>query len=371
MPTASHPVIAPVDVDDPIWAVEVGDPTGPGGVAWPGVVRSVLVLLAAGGLTWWLVPTMASTTWAGIAGMMRSLTTTRLAALTVLWAVGLVLHSFVLTGSLPGLSRRRALTLNLTGSAVANLLPGGGAAGVAANLVMMRRWSVSAASFTAFTVVSNAWDVAAKLALPAVAVAAVVVAGDPVMPTLLLASAALTGLVTAVAAGAVIAARTRSRRAAAIRRAVGTEAIREGGAGPIRRRLADAVATTRGAWPVAVRTARTGWPRLTAAMVGYLVAQAVLLWACLTAVDAPVTVTAVLAAFAVERLTTLVPITPAGTGLAEAGAVTVLIAMGAAPAAAAAGVLLYRLFTVVLEIPVGAVWLAGWSHLNARQRRTP
>lgn len=74
---------------------------------------------------------------------------------------------------------------------------------------------------------------------------------------------------------------------------------------------------------------------------------------------------AVAAAFAVERVATLLPVTPAGTGPAEAGAVAVLVALGGAPVAAAAGVLLYRLFTVLLEIPVGAIWLAGWSHVAA------
>ena len=43
--------------------------------------------------------------------------------LVVLWALGLFVYSFVLTGSLAGLSRRRAMTLNLTGSAVTNVLP--------------------------------------------------------------------------------------------------------------------------------------------------------------------------------------------------------------------------------------------------------
>ena len=51
------------------------------------------------------------------------------------------MHSSVLTASLPGLSHRRALTLNLTGSAVSNLLPGGGAAGA---LVSLNRADVAA-----------------------------------------------------------------------------------------------------------------------------------------------------------------------------------------------------------------------------------
>ena len=49
--------------------------------------------------------------------------------LVVLWVAGLVAHTMTLTAALPGLTHRRALLLSLTGSAVANVLPLGGAAG--------------------------------------------------------------------------------------------------------------------------------------------------------------------------------------------------------------------------------------------------
>ncbi|MEZ5191932.1 MAG: hypothetical protein R2734_05130 [Nocardioides sp.] len=45
-----------------------------------------------------------------------------------------------LRAALPGLSMRRALTLSLTGSAVANVLPVGGAAGIVLNHRMTRSW---------------------------------------------------------------------------------------------------------------------------------------------------------------------------------------------------------------------------------------
>lgn len=324
------------------------------------LLRGVAALGLAAGLTWWLIPRLTTTSWTGIVDLMMSLTILKLAALSALWAIGLVLHSSVLTASLPGLSHRRALTLNLTGSAVSNLLPGGGAAGVATNLMMMRRWSVPTVSFTAFTLVSNAWDVAAKLLLPVVAVV-LVLFGEQVPPSALLGGAAVAALGLVGAAAALIALRRLPEP---------TGAPDSAAVGPVRRLLHRGVAATRGALPMAVQTASTGWPRLTIAMATYMAAQAALLWACLAALGSPVAVTAVVAAFAVERLTTLIPVTPAGFGLAEAGAVTVLVAMGCAPAPAAAGVLLYRLFTVVLEVPVGAVWLAGWSQLTTTRRRS-
>ncbi len=45
-----------------------------------------------------------------------------------------------------------------------------------------------------------------------------------------------------------------------------------------------------------------------------------------------------------------------------------LLAAGAAPAAALTGVLLYRAFVVLLEVPVGGGALAGWLLLRRRTR---
>ena len=48
----------------------------------------------------------------------------------------------------------------------------GGAAGIALNYKMARQWGYSGSQFATYTVVTNAWDVLAKLALPLVAVPA-------------------------------------------------------------------------------------------------------------------------------------------------------------------------------------------------------
>jgi hypothetical protein len=49
---------------------------------------------------------------------------------------GSVTYTFVLTGSLPGLRHTQAFVLNGAGSAISNVLPFGGAVGVAATFVM-------------------------------------------------------------------------------------------------------------------------------------------------------------------------------------------------------------------------------------------
>ena len=67
------------------------------------------------------------------------------------------------------------------------------------------------------------------------------------------------------------------------------------------------------------------------------------------------------AAYAVGRLLTTVGVTPGGLGVTEAGTLAVLVAWGADKPAAAAGVLVFALFTHLLEVPLGALgWLAWW-----------
>src|SRR6266545_2867457 len=150
----------------------------------------------------WLVPRAAGTTWARVGNTFDQISAGNLAILAVLWITGLWCHSFVLGAALPGLTRRRALTLNLTGSAVANVLPLGGAAGIGLNFAMVRRWGFGAPSFAAFTTVTNVLDVGSKISVTAVACAVLMSRGDALTGPL---GAAGPILIGALGAGAVLA----------------------------------------------------------------------------------------------------------------------------------------------------------------------
>jgi hypothetical protein len=71
--------------------------------------------------------------------------------------------------------------------------------------------------------------------------------------------------------------------------------------------------------------------------------------------------------FVVTLLSSFVPV-PGGIGVVEAGLSGALVAAGVDPAAALAGVLVYRLLTYVVPIVVGAVLYAVW---RAEVRRRP
>jgi len=330
--------------------------------SWSVPVRAFAATALAATALWWAVPRVAGVEWSAIGAVLGSIPPHTALVLAAVWVAGLFTYSFVLTAALPGLSRRRALTLNLTGSAVSNVVPFGGALGLALNLSMMRSWRVQRSSYATFVVVTNIWDVLGKLALPLVAF--VVMTARGALPTPALRSGAMVGafllalLVVAVVA-LLCSDRLGHRAAGAL--APLPRSLRRTGTSPAVVEQTLLAARTR-VQQVVVR----GWAQLTLGTLGYVTLQGALLWCCLRAVGQTEPVYAVLAALAADRLLSLVPLTPGGAGFAEVGAVATLIASGADPLAVTAGVLLYRAFIFLLEIPVGGLWLGCW--LVARLR---
>lgn len=314
-----------------------------------------LVVLAAAAWAAGRASTVGAS-WTKALGLIGGLPWYQLLGLGLVWILGLSVHTVVLSASLPGLSRPRALTLNLSGSAVSNVLPLGGLAGTALNLTMTRAWGHSRLDFARFVVVSKACDIVAKLLMPGVALVALVASG------VLTASAAGAWAVPAglaFVAGALLVWALCGRTA------------------PLLRLVKLAARPLGAAWPATVTALLAGTDALvrrrrgalTLGMAGYWLAQGALLWWCLLAVGLRPHPAVVFAALVVERVMTLMVVTPGGAGPAEAGMVTVLIALGADPSAALAGVLLFRAFVVVAEIPVGAaVGLGWWATRHGRRR---
>jgi len=327
------------------------------------VVASVA---AAAVLLVYVLPRAVGTTLSAIASSFSTVSFTDLAVMTVLWGAGLFVHSFVLTGALPGLTRRRALTLNLTGSAVANVLPFGGAAGMALNYVMIRSWAVSAAGFASYTFVTNLCVVIVKLTIPSVALVALLVAGAGLNShwgALAAVSAAALGALVVVGVVGFSTPRWSDRFVDWLARIV-TWAGRVVGRQPDREHL---VAWLRECRAQVGDVLRHHGRELSGGMAGYAILQAVLLGASAHAFGVSMSPAQILAVFAVDRVLTLAVLTPGGLGFAETGTAAALVAFGAPAAAAAAAVLLYRGFTYALEIPVGGTWLTGW--LLARRLR--
>ena len=310
----------------------------------------------------------AGASWTAALGLIARLPWAHVVGLGVVWILGLYLHAIVLAASLPGLTRLRALTLNLSGSAVSSVLPVGGLAGVALNLSMTRSWGHSRLDFARFVVVSKVCDIVARLLMPAVAVAALLGSG-----VLSVAS----GSVWMIPAGVGFAAGMLLLWALCGRATplLGLVEITTRAGSRIMRRPAG------GTWPATVSAflaeadllVRRRRAVLTLGTVGYWLAQAALLWCCLLAVGVPAAPAVVFGALIAERLMTLVVVTPGGAGAAEAGMVTVLVGLGTDATGSLAGVLLFRSFVFAAGVPIGAVLGAGWwaAHRTRVHRKCP
>ena len=314
------------------------------------VASGILSVALAAFLLIFLLPHVLGIEWAKTVRQMAVVPIWGVGLLSLVWAAGLGMHSITLRRSLPGLSTRHALVLNLGGSGVSNLLPLGGAAGIGLNYAMLRSWGYDRVQITAFTAVSNLVVALVKVLIAAGGIVALVsmprFAGD-------LSGPRSPGTVVLLVSGVVL--------VLVVLVLVFT---------PIRRR----VRAVAGKWAVQLwrqcaQVIRLGWRGLAVGGLGYPLLQVVLLWACLYALQVHVGIAAVLAAYAIERTLTLIPITPGGIGVVETAAAAVLIGFGADPVQATAGVLLFRVFSFLLEIPVGVLVVGAWyARHRARAR---
>lgn len=326
---------------------------------WLSTLGSTVVMGLAAGLVA-VLPHLVGATWGAIGLTLAAVPVLTLFALVALWFAGLLVHVPVLVAAMPGLRPRQALALNLSGSAVSNVLPFGGPAGMGLGYAMARSWGFGADRFASFTVSTNLWNALGKFgaSLAILAAAAGFGLGLPsgLGPVVL---SATIFMVVVAGAGALVF-RT------------------EGSTGACGRALDRLVLRVRPqATPGAcfvwlldsrrelVTAVRRGWRTMSLGVLGYLVLQGMLLAACLTAVGSGATLPVIAVAFAIERLISLAPFTPGAAGVAELGTVAALHSFGIDPVTAAAGVLLYRILMFALEIPVGGLLAMVW----ARRRR--
>ena len=79
----------------------------------------------------------------------------------------------------------------------------------------------------------------------------------------------------------------------------------------------------------------------------------------------------VLAAYAVTRLASTVPITPGGIGLVELGLAGTLIAMGGVEAPVIAGVLVFRMLSFFVSVPLGLGMFVVWKKMVRWRQPVP
>ncbi|NRQ36791.1 UPF0104 family protein [Nonomuraea sp. NN258] len=335
---------------------------------WLQIVLSVLSLGLAVALVVYLPQIVQALTgkpvsWREIGHVFGALGTGSIALMAAVWLLSLLAYTFVLTNSLPGLTNLQGLTLNAAGSAVSNLLPFGGAAGVALTFAMAKGWGFANRSIVVMTLVSFIWNTLFRFVLPAVGIIALLMSGE--VPDSTIARAGWTGAISILVLVAIVAVALYWDRAAAVlERALDfvTRLIR------LKARPADAFERLRRDTASIVRGR---WPGLSLGMIFFLGFQWAIMLVCMHATGAYPGLAQSFAVFALSRVLTSAVVTPSGAGIMESGVVfmlTVTFGVPAAPAAATA--LLFGFWTYTIEIPFGGLALGAWALLRRRNGRS-
>ncbi|HEY6796728.1 MAG TPA: lysylphosphatidylglycerol synthase domain-containing protein [Kineosporiaceae bacterium] len=346
------------------------DPADPGTRRRPGWMWGLRVFASAAlavALLAVALPRVTGARWSQIAVVLGRLGPAEVGALTAAWLAGLWCYSFVLTGTVPGLTRAQAVAVNVTGSAVSNLLPFGGAAGLATTFAMLRSWGVPSATIGLSALVTGVANVVAKLALPLAGLVALLVVGDAATGRLAVA-AAVAAASLAVTLGLLGGAVASERFAVALGRRAQAAATAVLALLRVRRDLRWDAGVLRWRHQV-IGVVRDGWAAIALGLVGFLGAQALLLHLSLHLLGSRLGPAQVFAGYAFGRLLSTLVITPGGLGITETGVAGLLVAFGGDPSVCTSGVLLFSGFAFFAEFPAGAVGYAVW--VTRRSWRRP
>jgi uncharacterized protein (TIRG00374 family) len=333
------------------------------------IVGALISLVIVVAIFVYAIPQIAdySAVWATIS----SLTPLELWSLVGAMVFNLVTYWLLNMAALPGLKFAQSAVLTQTTTSVANTLPAGGAVAVGLTYSMLRSWGFGGQDIALYVGVTGVWNVFLKLGLPIVSLALLAITGQASAALLV---AALVGLaILAVAVALFALALWKKELARRIGDRLGrivSAVVRPFGRPPM---------TTWGEQAVAFRkrtivlVARR-WLAITLTTVASHLALWFVLLLALRDVgvsEAEVSALQILAVFAFGRLLTALPLTPGGLGVVELGYIGGLVAAGGSRPQVVAAVLLFRVLTYGVQIPLGAItyliWRAtsGWRRENA------
>ncbi len=255
--------------------------------------------------------------------------------------------------ALPGLTYMQSMKVTMAGTAVANVLPLGGAISMPMQMAMFRKWGFSSGSSSRAMVLTGIWNNLINFGLPIVGLSVLTLRGgkNAVLET----TARVGGVLFLIGLGVVVAA--FSKESAARRIGASFDRIRNRirPVEPPRSSGPDSFSAFRAD---SVDLLRTRWHWLTVTtLLGVLTTFAVLI-ALVRALHIPgvhLTATEVFAAWSLSRLLSGIPLTPGGIGITDIGLVGAMISFGGDKPRVAAAVVLYRLFTSIPPILLGAL----------------
>jgi putative heme transporter len=255
--------------------------------------------------------------------------------------------------ALPGLRFSSALALTQVATALAIVVPGGAAVGIAGSYGMLRRWGFPSREIGRAVTLVSLWNQFANLSYPIIAVFVLTATGgdSAILATAAFVGVGILGVAVAMLAAVLASDQTASDIGDLVAR-VTNWGLAKLGRGPVLWSGASFERFRRDA----VDLLRRRWHVLTVATyLGTLTVFLVLLVS-LRACNVPgseVSLAEAFAAWALARLLGSVPITPGGIGVVELGLTGALVAFGGNNAGVVAAVLVYRFLTMVPTVVLG------------------
>lgn len=333
-----------------------------------GVTLAVLVAVFG-----FVIPKVAD--YKSIANYIGSISSAAWLLLAVATVAFLLAYPIVLVQVLPTLRLRAAFANHMTGTAITNSVPSGGALALPVNYAMYMSWGFTPESVTAGMLSAGVWDWFGRIALPVLAVIAVALIGDALwwMWLVSIVGVVIVAVMVFVLVKILGSHEGAERLAQWLDRGAGRVFAR------IHRDKPDIVAAVLQFRTDLNSIVQTRTPRLTAATLFNHASMTTLFVVSIYAVGVTtndIAIPWVILAFSLGRFLVMIPVSPGGLGLVDLGWLGLLTLgwqatnPGAQPDhdLIAAGVLLFRGLSLLPPIPIGmASWLFWRVNKSWRQ----
>lgn len=292
-----------------------------------------------------------------------------LALLGVAVVLNIVVYVWPFLVALPGLRFGPGFVVRQTSFLISNTVPAGGAFGLAVQYGMLGSYGIGAGATTSAIAINSVWNVLATIAMPAIGAIALLISGDLTTKDVVIGGVSLlVVVVAAVVLRLILSSEQGARRVGTLAENVVEWLLRV-----VRRpRHVDVTTATLNLRSNMAGTVDKAWIRLSLSNLAMQLTAWFVLFVALRGVQAEsgppyVTWSQSLAAFALARLATFIPITPGGLGTVDAALTTLLVDFGASNSEALAATLVWRAGTFVPQALLGVVTLVWWRATKRRR----
>jgi len=301
--------------------------------------------------------------WAAV----QSMSAFALFLLVLMTVVNIIIYVWPYQASLPGLKYGPGFVVRQTSFMISNVIPFGGAFGLAVQYAMLGSYNFGAAETTAAIGITSTWNTFVTLSLPVLASLGLIALGEGQATAYTLAAVGVVAIIVIVVVFALI---FKSEESARKLGGIG-DRISRWVFGLLKKEAEFSVSD----WVVHFRNSTVGvikdrWLQITATNYFQQFMQFLILWAAVYAIQngtsAPVTFVEAFVAYSFGRLASFIPLTPGGLGTVDAAITGILTAFGAVNSDALAAVMVWRALTYFPQVFLGVGTFLVWRRKQSK-----